>query len=66
MNIGQEVEVSVNGGQWCTAQIIAIYEDMVTVAGVSEVNLAALRGTRPLGICLPLNLVRAKEKAKTS
>lgn len=64
MNIRDEVEVSVNRGEWCPAQVIAVYEDMVTVAGESEMALAALKGKKALGICLPKNLVRAKEKAK--
>jgi hypothetical protein len=65
MYIGQTVEALVNNGDWCDCQVIAIYRDTVTVAGEAEVQLAAQRGTRPLGICLPLSLIRAKKLANT-
>jgi len=66
MRVGDEVEARVNCGEWCSAQVIAVYEDMVTVAGESEIALAISDGRKALGICLPLSLVRAKEKAKNS
>jgi hypothetical protein len=66
MYIGQKVEAKVNGGQWCPAYVIAVSKDSVTVAGESEIELARKREGVAVGICLPLNFIRANNEANIS
>jgi hypothetical protein len=61
MQIGQIVQARVNGGQWCHAQVIAIYDDIATVAGMEEIAISNSQGRKPLGICLKINLIRANK-----
>lgn len=65
MKVGEIVEAYVNSGEWCEAQVIALFEDSAIVSGNSERELSAAAGRSPIGICLPLNIIRAKGQAKT-
>jgi hypothetical protein len=60
MTIGETVQALVNDGVWSDCQVIAIYGDMITVAGMGEVLIAAQSSRPLLGICLPVSLIRAK------
>jgi hypothetical protein len=64
MKIGDRVLAQVNGGSWCSCQVIAFKGDIVVVSGDEEQRRARQSGRRPVGVGLRRHLVRENKLVK--